>query len=906
MNVWDDLHKAIRSGALERAVRLVSELDEPGRRAVAKELPGALKELRAASAHGFLQPLTAQALLLAGAGTIGGAAAAAAWMTRADLRPWWDEDKYCPLLCDLTSSRPDEWRAEVAQRIAARLKTSEEFWTYWHIAAALARSAGVVPVSDGFVVGWVEEGGSARRLAEDPFLEALVPRLFEVDGVGAALAFDAARPQQDETRKGAWAAGLADLAHAGRLDRTALLDGCISRFLRGGTAHNLRWFVGLHEELAPTGEEVAARVRDYVRLLPVAPPAVADTALRQVRRADDLGALDGALFEEAAGALLFRPEKKLVRAALTWLDRTARARDRVDATLRAVSAVFTSEALDLRERAVKIAVKHASLAGGDVRAEVRDAAAELPADLRQAIAAAFGEVAAAEPEPEPLPAPPPFTPRKALAPIGSLDEVASEFIASIAAEEKWPVTERFLAALVEFAFRDFDGTGKALRDACSDRAAWLLENLRRPASRTYVRRSWIQFPVRRLLFPDDTPARVGEVRAAFVKGKPRIFGSGVMPRMERFLAWRRHEIVSVLGKVPVLLATPTEGSGHVDPDVLVARLERLEEAGAEPGRADLAQAMLRLPREVDPAAVARAKGLASDAGRAVASWLATGGLADPDVECTFPDEPITSFAEHGLPHPAYVVSTVDVPGDTDVARICAVSRDAWTDHEGSIYNAFTGYWPSVMPSHREVAAAHLLPYFVGTEDVGWGQGTVMLDLAEGDGPAGTAVGTLLACALANREQHERATAVEAFLAFSGRGGLPAAETGTALGRLAAIGVITVPRIVKSLTAAADAGAHAEVWTVLAAALPHALPGPGERARAGVPDLLALATRLAELTGARGTIPAVAEVASRGGSSRLVKESARLHRTVLQPHPPPFNGRASLDGPSQRESPPRCS
>ncbi|TMQ91284.1 hypothetical protein ETD83_31650 [Actinomadura soli] len=185
----------------------------------------------------------------------------------------------------------------------------------------------------------------------------------------------------------------------------------------------------------------------------------------------------------------------------------------------------------------------------------------------------------------------------------------------------------------------------------------------------------------------------------------------------------------------------------------------------------------------------------------------------------------------------------------------------------------------MLPSHREVAAAHLLPYFAGTEDEGWGQGTVMLDLAEGDGPAGAATGTLLACALANRDQRERAIAVEAFLAFGGRGVLPAAETGAALGRLAAAGAVTVPRAVKALTAAADAGAHAEVWAVLAAALPHALPEPGERAPAGTPDLLALATRLAEITGARGAIPAVADVASRGGSSRLVKESARLHRTV---------------------------
>ncbi|MFI0372528.1 DUF6493 family protein [Actinomadura sp. 1N219] len=887
MSAWDGVQEAVKSGDRERTARLVAALDEPGRRAVAKELPGLLKKLRAASEFGFLDQGLVHALLLAGAGTISGPAAAAAWLSRSDLRPWMSEDMGFPVLCDLASIRPDEWRAEVAHRVGARVRVSEENWAHWHIAAALAKSAGAAPpASDGFVVGWVTEV-SPHKLADDPFLDALVPRLFEADGVGGALAFDETRLQWDKTRKGTWAAALGDLARAGRLDRKTLLDGCVSRFLRGGTPNNLRWFVRLHDELEPTAEEAAARVRDYVRLLPVAPSTVADAALRQVRRADDLGRLDESLFEEAAGAVLFRPEKKLVRAALTWLDRTARARGRVDATLRAVPAVFTSDALDLRERAVKIAAKHASPASDAVRAEVRDAAADLPADLRSAIAAAFGEVAAAEPEPEPLAAPPPFTPREAPAPIGSLTELAEEFIALTGAEENWSAIERFLAAIVEFAYRDLDGTRKAFRQVCSDHSPWLLTSLEHSYARSYVRGSWIQFPVRRLLLPGDTPAQVGEMRAAFVKGRTRpqgrarIFGrrSEFLPQMERFLAWRRHEAVSALGEAPVLLATPTEGSGHIDPDVLVARLGRLEDAGAEPGRADLAQAMLRVPREIDPAAVARAKGLASDAGRTVASWLAGGGLADPAVECAFPDEPVRSVGGQDLPRPAHVLSTVDVPGESDIARLCALPRTGWTDHGGSIYNAFTGFWPSVMPSHREVAAAHLLPYVVGTEDEGWGQGALLLDLAEADGPAGAATGTLLACALANRDQRERAVAVEAFLAFAGRGGLPASGTGTALGRLAAAGTVTVPRTVKALTAAADAGAHAAVWAVLAAALPHALPEPGERAPAGLPDLIALATRLAEITGARGAIPAVADAASRGGSSRLVKESARLHRTL---------------------------
>nr|BFE80232.1 hypothetical protein GCM10020093_028330 [Planobispora longispora] len=59
---------------------------------------------------------------------------------------------------------------------------------------------------------------------------------------------------------------------------------------------------------------------------------------------------------------------------------------------------------------------------------------------------------------------------------------------------------------------------------------------------------------------------------------------------------------------PYLLATPTLTSGHIDPAELVARLEGYERAGATALPADLQQALLRLPREVDPEIVERGGG----------------------------------------------------------------------------------------------------------------------------------------------------------------------------------------------------------------------------------------------------------------------------------------------------------
>ncbi|GGQ38466.1 hypothetical protein BKA00_003062 [Actinomadura coerulea] len=874
----DDLQKALDAGDVRLTARLVAELDDDARRAVAKDLPDRLKAMRAAAPHGALPHKTLEPLLVAGAGTVGGPAAAAAWLCRRELRLWWTQNGHaqtCAALCAVTSAHPDEWRADVAHRVAARIRVSEGESILWHMAAALAESAGTVPDSDGFVVGWVTE----RDLpgADDPFLDALVPKLFEVNAVGGALAEDEASPQWKSVRKGTWAGALSGMAATGRLDRALLLDGCVRRFLRGGTVRDLRWFIALHDALEPTEEDTAARARDYVRLLPAAPSTVAGLALRQVRRVDDGGGLDAALFDEAADAVLFRPEKKLVQAALTWLDRTARKRDRVDATLRAVTAVFGSDALDLRERAVAVAARHAGHAGGAVREEVRAAARDLPAVLREPVAAAFGAVEAAA-APEPLPGPPPFTPREAPAAIGTLGELAEEFAVLLRADEEWRTSERFLAALVEFAYRDPEATRAALRKPADDLASWLTDADSHSSWRVYIRESWIEFPVQSLLRPAKSHG-LAEALASLLNGRSRKAGTVFHPQMERFLTLRRHEIASAVGKAPVLLATPTEGSGHVDPGVLVARLERIEAAGAEPGRADLMQAMLRVPREIDPAAAARARRLASKAGRTLAAWLADGGLTDPAVECAVLDKPLASVRGRTIRPPTRILSTVDAPGDSDIAHLCAFPEEGWTDFGTAGIRSAQAFWPSILPSHREVAAAHLVPHLAGAAEDDLGQGAVMLDLAGADGPTGAATGTLLACALAHRSQNERADAVESLLVLAARGDLPAAETGTALGRLAALKRLTLPRAVKALTAAADGGGHAGVWAILAAALPHTLPAPGERAVTGVPDLIALATRLAETTGAKDAVPGLEDVAARGGSSRLVKESARLHRAL---------------------------
>ncbi|WP_460371082.1 hypothetical protein, partial [Actinocorallia lasiicapitis] len=141
-------------------------------------------------------------------------------------------------------------------------------------------------------------------------------------------------------------------AVAAHPDRAALLDGLTGRLLRGGRPVDLRWFLRLHRTLAPDPGESGPRLRDYVRMLPATPTAVADLAFDQLRLADAVEPLPPALFAEAAESLLFRPEKRLVKATLTWLARTSGGR--TGATLTAVGNALDHPDPVVRAQAGKI------------------------------------------------------------------------------------------------------------------------------------------------------------------------------------------------------------------------------------------------------------------------------------------------------------------------------------------------------------------------------------------------------------------------------------------------------------------------------------------------------------------------------------------------------------------------
>ncbi|WP_219505359.1 DUF6493 family protein [Nonomuraea ceibae] len=405
---WDELRRLIDAGDVPGTVAAVTALDAAGRRLVARELPGHVQVARAHAAEVAAarrahreqerrlastfprpwdheheiddHPEWAEPMRIAGAGVLS-PAAAAAWITRRDF-DLWDLDGY-PLfadhgpLLDVIAARPPEWQADVAVRLALRIRPPRPRERgsdrTLPLVLALLRATGVTPPDhDPLVVAYVSRDALLSSLRGDPLLPGLLPRLFTAQGVGLAL-----RHQQHGPLS--WLTALHTLAREGVISRDLLLDGCRRRFLLGGDAIELRFFTRLHESLAPTEAEIAAHATTYLRLLPTAPGPVAELALTHLRR---LPALDPADLAEALEALLFRRETGLVRAGLSWLAAVLRASPALADTLTpALTPTFGHPTRSVQERAVRLLLRHAARLTPATAATLRQAATPLDDDL---------------------------------------------------------------------------------------------------------------------------------------------------------------------------------------------------------------------------------------------------------------------------------------------------------------------------------------------------------------------------------------------------------------------------------------------------------------------------------------------------------------------------------------------
>ncbi|MEU8380287.1 DUF6493 family protein [Streptosporangium sp. NPDC048865] len=866
MIAWEKIRRPIDRGDADAVAARVVGLDEAARKEVAGHLPGHLKTLREGREPWEGLGEHAEAFRAAGAGVLPGAAAVATWLNRRDLAPRWrSRHEDTGRITAILAARPAQWRADLAERLVLRLRTAEDRGL--ELALALLRATGIeVPAHDPVVAGWARAAVALPAPHEDPLFDAMLPRLFEAQGVGRVLQWES---DPDRSLLGA----LRTLAAADGERRAALLQGCVRRFLLGGPATELRFFVRLHEALDPAPHEIGPRARDYLRLLPAAPGPVAELALRHLRALDDLnktdrtggtdgsGGLDPLDLAEAWESVLFRPERKLVRAGLTWMDRRVRRSPGLAASIAGpLAPVLAAGSADLQGKALALAVKYAGLMDDEGRAVIRDTLGALPPDLGRRAFAAFGGTEPVVTGPldgfDPPALPGPGDARRPMpGPIASVAEMAA--LMETDDRDDWRSWERLLAGFVTLVHRDREGTAVAFKAALPGRHMYIY------GGRDHWKRvdQWLAAAVYSL-------TGAAPERGAW---KRRLPGTHQLCPPHLLLLYRVAEIQMAVEEdvvPPLLLATPTLTTGHVEAAELVTRLETVEAAGMEPLAADLQQALLRLPRERDAEAAERAGRLSSRTGRLVARRLSGAPLADPVVEMGW------SRPGHGDRTWDHVRTLKPAPSlrapSTGLPLVDRMFADP-PRHGDGIHPA---WWPSMLPSHREVTAAHLSRQLLHDQ---WHHLAVrpghLHDLARLDGPPGAAVALVLARLLGNPKTPE---AVDILLEMAGRGDLPAAELGRRAVELVEHDQIKLVHLTAALDSASRRGAHEGVWTAVAAALPSLLPRAGQRPRHGLAGFVELAATTAAWCRARGAIPGIEAMAARKGSSDLLREARRLH------------------------------
>ncbi|AGZ42049.1 DUF6493 family protein [Actinoplanes friuliensis] len=872
----ETLDRPLRSGDAASVAALLLAATEAERTALADWVETSLKSMRRED-WWKVEDTTAGAYALAIIGCLSSPTRAATLLCRRDIRDRWDRVPAAAFL-ELVRIRELPWLGDLAVRLAGKLTIDGAWQGGWAFVAGLLRESGTLPpATESVLRGWLNtlhDGGAdlTPLLRDDPFLDALLPAVFTIDGLGSELNHGRWNKETGEWDNAPrFPAAIVDLIAEGRLARGPILDATVDRLTRGDKPGFLRAFVMLHDLLEPTVDELARHTVAYVQLLPHSGPVIAALAQRALRTLDEAGRLDAETLCEAGGLVLLRKEKNLAKAQLSILDKAAgRDPGRAGEVLETIAVAFGHPALDIQDRALALIAKHLPLLddpGRDSRlTHLAEAATALGGDLPARAAQLFG---APEPEAAPqvvLPLPPPLPTAEMPPPITSAVELAEQLVALL--HERTAVRwEHVLAGLVSLPAAGLPEVLQPVLDRYPDLfvqryGAW------------QPRLVYLGEAIRSVIAPHDHgtfwPRMISMAETAGPADSPAVI-----------LVLRISELAVRITQtpVPMLVATPTHVNGSLDARVLLTRLQRAEAEGWEPWPIDFDQALLRVPRVTDPEVRAAADALTSPRGREFAAWLAAGGLPDP---LSVRLEQLSGKGTRAMRSEELVARRVVAelyPDPTDrlglETQLVALERSPNPD-----YSSGSAKTPDVdtmvLPHHREVIAAWSLPGLAGHADQdGRGGGELLPLLADCTGPIGPAMALALAYVFGARHQTDRTAAVDAFLALVPTDGAVAAAVGAELGDLCGDGTIKLNRVVTALTDAHRAGATAAVWEVLAAALPPLLP----RAPRGLPDLLELAAQTAGALGVTAELDGLADVASGPGTTRLVKEAKRLH-TVL--------------------------
>ncbi|MFB7722907.1 hypothetical protein [Nocardia sp. NPDC056100] len=542
------------------------------RRAMGPTLKQARAELTRRS---WWEPATRKdrAVQLWGLGCLSTPTAVARWLTTgatrlADTRP------DLLIACLEAGERDRAWRAELAGQLAAGRAERWGGLPYFPLIVHLVRTSdAAVPDTDEFVRAWISSrtghehvaipwrsaqlpGGEnlLARLRADPFLPTLARRAVELTGI--ALANDADDPENS------WPYALGVLSAEGIVDREALHTCTLNALLRGdGTPSDAVGRLSVLTALHADSAECAGRIPAYTELLVRGRSTAAAHAQGVLIALHGEGLLPTAEVVALSDEVFARPEKKLVRAQLSWLERVVRAEPGFtsDAVRSWATALPAIEDATLRARFEKLITRYLPGADDEIRMDL---------------------AAAPEPELEPeVPLPIPPVPN-ALEGVPASPADTAELYHWLSAQ---PWGEPMRGELF------FDGL---VRFTHSDRAA--LTAVLRPALEVELS---ADDPTGRWRAHGWTPLVTAAIAVGLLREQP---SERTAPDRlsERMIEWG-DLVLTGAPLPPCALATPTFENGQIAAATLLDRLRGYRDAGIRPGPIEFAQALVRLAPEAD-------------------------------------------------------------------------------------------------------------------------------------------------------------------------------------------------------------------------------------------------------------------------------------------------------------------
>lgn len=740
----------------------------------------------------------------------------------------------------ILQARAPAWLPELVDALV-----EDEDNSCWRLARGLVRAEAVpVPDNPDYFRGTVRGLPDFYAYNRHPLIERLdadpglvgdhLLRMLSTEGTGRLLAFHdkfhesthAPLPDFAPFPAATWRITFLTLAQDGRLDRGQLLDTVLAAPLRDWAVADLGWYVGLHDALEPTLDEVIARQATYARLLTVEHGPSVKTAQREILRMlrDPRFVPDPVL--DASRATLGRSDKAAVVAQLRLLG-----------TLR--EAYPDVEIAD----AVRVAADHP-------RPDVRAQAAKLLVRLGQA-PPAIDEIA-----PFAVSAPEPWPARPSVEPVSSPDELA-EVLLGLIEETDAIEMERAIDGLLRLA-DDRPTTAELLLSRAATSQYYVEDPRIAPA---VLARAWLT--PRKRGRESEWPIVLGQTVLPTVVAPPETFVGAIGRRLTEIAhAVRRGRHTSV--------ALPLSADGSLDVDDLNHRL-----SGAARSRPvlelELAVALLRVP-EADRSSVAIPRAARRSA--VLARVLDDQPLVWErevvpykryrwDPEGRMPLFRNRSGREGGATDGILARSTPE--------RTCAAEL-SYGEYD-SRFEQTLALGASMLPHEPDVLAAHAHPYLYRDLRKDRACAVPVLDaLARSRAPIGAPASSALVLGLGARDARARTAAQDALVDRARHGALDGTEVGRQAVLLLRDDLVVGKRISTGLAEVARASDSA-VHPVLDAlqALMDVLPGRRDAA-----PFVELAGDLAERTGRRLRLPPeLLELAAGRSTSMLAKAARRL-------------------------------